>query len=50
MKNVMERLNEAIKEKGPLLAGLDPDRLKIAELSSELTMEDFCFGCVLEVC
>ena len=43
MKNVMERLNEAIKEKGPLLAGLDPDRLKIAELSSELTMEDFCF-------
>ena len=31
----MERLNELVKQKGPLLAGLDPDMEKVLELPKE---------------
>ena len=33
--NKMERLNELVKQKGPLLAGLDPDMEKVLELPKE---------------
>lgn len=36
MKNLMERLNEAVMKKGPLLAGLDPDMDKLRGLSKEI--------------
>ena len=50
--NTMERLNEAIMKKGPLLAGLDPDLDKLLELSKEIDsnldawpfMEEYCFN------
>ena len=32
----MERLNNAVMEKGPLLAGLDPDMDKLRILSDEI--------------
>lgn len=49
--NVMERLNEKVKEKGPLLAGLDPDIVKLPELAEALGyngsiydfLQDYCF-------
>lgn len=34
--NIMERLNNAVMEKGPLLAGLDPDMDKLRILSDEI--------------
>ena len=33
---LMERLNKAVMEKGPLLAGLDPDMEKLRALSKEI--------------
>lgn len=47
----MERLNEKVKEKGPLLAGLDPDIVKLPELAEALGyngsiydfLQDYCF-------
>lgn len=49
--NVMERLNQKVKEKGPLLAGLDPDIVKLSELAEALDyrgstydfLQDYCF-------
>lgn len=49
--NIMERLNEAVIKKGPLLAGLDPDMEKISELAKEIGyngavcdfFRDYCF-------
>lgn len=57
--NAMERLNELVKEKGPLLAGLDPDSEKLEKIYQEMgikkemyinktkfidgIMRDFCF-------
>lgn len=34
--NITERLNNAVMEKGPLLAGLDPDMDKLRILSDEI--------------
>lgn len=42
MKNAMERLNELVSKKGPLLAGLDPDMDKIWAVTA-MKMPDFCF-------
>lgn len=47
----MERLNKAVMEKGPLLAGLDPDMEKLRALSKEIGykgadcdfLRDYCF-------
>ena len=47
----MERLNKAVMEKGPLLAGLDPDMEKLRALSKEIGykgadcdfVRDYCF-------
>ena len=48
----MERLNELVKQKGPLLAGLDPDMEKVLELPKETGncgmaacdfMQEFCY-------
>ena len=50
--NKMERLNELVKQKGPLLAGLDPDMEKVLELPKETGncgmaacdfMQEFCY-------
>lgn len=45
MENSMERLNKMVKERGPLLAGLDPDIKKISAMYSqrneEMTSESF---------
>ena len=49
--NIMERLNKAVMEKGPLLAGLDPDMEKLRALSKEIGykgadcdfLRDYCF-------
>lgn len=44
MQNAMQRLDEIVKERGPLLAGLDPDFEKIFSLqqtNSEITEEDY---------
>ncbi len=48
---LMERLNKAVMEKGPLLAGLDPDMEKLRALSKEIGykgtdcdfLRDYCF-------
>ena len=40
--NAMERLNKLVSEKGPLLAGLDPDMDKIWDVTA-MKMPDFCF-------
>lgn len=40
MKNAMERLNELVKEKGPLLAGLDPDIEKILAMYSQMDEDE----------
>ena len=48
---LMERLNKAVMEKGPLLAGLDPDMEKLRSLSKEIGykgtdcdfLRDYCF-------
>ena len=47
----LERLNKAVMEKGPLLAGLDPDMEKLRALSKEIGykgtdcdfLRDYCF-------
>lgn len=36
MKNAMERLNELVMEKGPLLAGLDPDIDKVLSMYAQM--------------
>lgn len=36
MKNAMERLNELVMAKGPLLAGLDPDIEKVLEMYAQM--------------
>lgn len=36
MKNAMERLNELVMEKGPLLAGLDPDIEKVLAMYEQM--------------
>ena len=49
---LMERLNKAVMEKGPLLAGLDPDMEKLRALSKEIGykgadcdfLRDYCFA------
>lgn len=50
VKNAMERLNEAVLEKGPLVAGLDPDLKKVLELYKETgdILEEDCLGDELE--
>ena len=48
---LMERLNKSVMEKGPLLAGLDPDMEKLRALSKEIGykgtdcdfLRDYCF-------
>ena len=48
---LMERLNKSVMEKGPLLAGLDPDMAKLRALSKEIGykgtdcdfLRDYCF-------
>lgn len=51
MKNIMERLNDAVLVKGPLLAGLDPDKDKLKILSDTIDyngadcdfLRNYCF-------
>lgn len=51
MKNIMERLNDGVLEKGPLLAGLDPDMDKLKVLLDAIGyggthsdfLRDYCF-------